>query len=438
MNLAFGSHIKSKFEFLLKSRILIAVSGGLDSVVLTHLCHNLKLDIALAHCNFNLRGNESDDDERFVTNLAETLDLEVFVESFDTKHYATQHKLSIQMAARELRYHWFYRLSEDLKFDYILTAHHVDDNLETVLINLTRGTGLSGLTGIPEVNETIVRPLLPFSRDDLESYAKANSYKWREDSTNASDKYLRNKLRHHVIPVLKEANPELLSNFKTTIENLNDASEMISDCIEAFTKRALVSVDETQLKFKISEFKTLKNPKTYLYELFHDYGFTQWDDVTNLLDAQSGKQIFSNTHRLLKDREHLILTEVSHSSLNKVSYNIQKEDAKVETPAGILFFDEADAIFGKRTNVVFVDKDKLTFPLTLRKWHEGDYFYPSGMTGKKKLSKYFKDEKLSLVDKENIWLLSSNDAIVWVLGMRNDDRFKVTQKTKTILKITLN
>ncbi|MEM5566879.1 tRNA lysidine(34) synthetase TilS [Psychroserpens sp. AS72] len=439
----FSNHIAKNLSFLKESKLLIAVSGGLDSVVLTHLCHQLNLNMSLAHCNFNLRGNESDGDEEFVLELAENLELEVFIESFSTEEFAKQHKLSTQVAARELRYNWFFDVAESLNFDYILTAHHADDNLETFLINLTRGTGLSGLTGIPEINDNIVRPLLPFSREELVGYAKSNTLKWREDSSNASDKYLRNKLRHHVIPVLKETNPNVLQNFKTTLDNLNDTADIVAESLIVLSEKAIEPFDGQQLKFKISEFKNVKNPRAYLYGIFHSYGFTQWDDIVNLLDAQSGKQVFSNEYRLVKDREHLILTDLNagdecHSERSEESLKIKATDKKIKTPAGILFFDEADAIFGKRTNVIFVDRDQLKFPLEIRKWKEGDVFYPLGMRGKKKLSKYFKDEKMSLIDKENVWLLISEEKVVWVLNRRADERFKITDKTTNILKIELN
>jgi len=436
----FKNHITNNLSFLKEAKLLIAISGGLDSVILTHLCHKLKLNISLAHCNFNLRGKESDADESFVLELAENLDLEVFIEHFSTNAYAKDNKLSIQVAARELRYSWFSDLADSLHFDYIVTAHHADDNLETFLINLTRGTGLSGLTGIPEINENIVRPLLPFSREELETYAKANHLKWREDSSNSSDKYLRNKLRHHVIPVLKETNPELLQNFNTTIENLKDTADIVEESLRAVAKRAIIDLDEHKMVLDILPFKKANNPKAYLYEMFKDYGFTAWDDILDLLDAQSGKQIFSDHYRLVKDREHLILTELNHSKLGKTeeSIVIKETDKTIQTPAGTLFFDEADALFGKRTNVIFVDTSKLKFPLTLRQWQKGDVFYPLGMKGKKKLSKYFKDEKLSLIDKENVWLLISEENIVWVLNRRADDRFKVTDKTTRILQIKLD
>jgi tRNA(Ile)-lysidine synthase len=437
----FTNHIENQLPFLKEARLLIAISGGLDSVVLTHLCHELKLDITLAHCNFNLRGAESDGDEAFVLELADNLDLDVFIEHFSTNEFAKDQKLSTQMAARDLRYNWFSELAGSLHFDYIVTAHHADDNLETFLINLSRGTGLSGLTGIPEINEHIVRPLLPFSREQLELHAKDHHLKWREDSSNASDTYLRNKLRHHVIPVLKETNANLLQNFKTTLEHLKDTSDIVEESLRAVAKRAIVDLDEHKMVLDILPFKKANNPKAYLYEMFKDYGFTAWDDMVDLLEAQSGKYLFSKEYRLVKDRTHLILTHRNDDvikSSSDASFIIEKAAINIQTPAGTLSFDEAAAVVGHQSHVIFVDQSKLKFPLTLRQWEEGDVFHPLGMKGKKKLSKYFKDEKLSLIAKENVWLLISEDTIVWVLNRRADERFKVTHKTSTIVKIEFN
>lgn len=433
----FKNHINQSLSILKEAKLLIAISGGLDSVVLTYLCHNLGLNIALAHCNFKLRGTESDDDEQFVLDVAKQLHLEVFVEHFDTESYSKSKQLSIQMAARELRYEWFYDLAEHLNFDYILTAHHSDDNIETFLINLTRGSGLKGLTGIPEINGNIVRPLLPFSRIKLEHYAKGKNIEWREDSSNASDNYLRNKLRHRIIPQLKEIAPELESNFNKTISNLKDSEDIVQESVTALSNSAISENDEHQIKFKISEFKKMNNPKAYVFEVFKDYGFTEWNDVFRLLDAQSGKHVFSETHRLIKDRDDLILTDRCHTERSEESMIITKVDKKIQTPCGTLFFEEADVLLSKQSNVIYVDRDTLKFPLKLRRWQKGDVFFPIGMTGKKKLSKYFKDEKFSLVDKENIWLLTSESKIVWIIGRRADERFKVTNNTKHILEIRL-
>lgn len=431
----FQNHINKNLNFLTENKLLIAISGGLDSVVLTHLCYNLKLNIALAHCNFNLRGKESDADENFVLQLAEDLNLEVFIQNFETETYAKQHKLSTQMSARELRYQWFKELSEQLGFHHILTAHHADDNLETFLINLSRGTGLEGLTGIPEINENLVRPLLPFSRVDIEEYAKAKNLQWREDSSNASAKYLRNKLRLEVIPKLKEINPQLLQNFKKTIAHLQGSKVIIDDSIGVISNRVIQDINDDNISFNITEINKLSYPKAYLYELLKDYNFTQWNDIYDLLEAQSGKQIFSKTHRLTKDRGCLLLSEINCQANRTIS--ISETDKKTQTPFGILYFDEVEVLSKKDLQAVYVDKELLKFPLTVRQWQESDYFYPFGMIGKKKLSKYFKDEKLSLIDKENVWLLCSENNIVWVINRRADNRFKVTEKTKQIIKIEL-
>ena len=429
------NHINKNLAFLKESKILIAISGGIDSVVLTHLCYKLKLNIALAHCNFNLRGNESDGDEQFVLQFAEGLDLEVFIQNFDTENYAKTNKQNIQIAARELRYNWFSDLAKQLNFDYILTAHHADDNLETFLINFTRGTGLEGLKGIPEVNGQLVRPLLPFSNEAIAAYAKTNNITWRDDSSNATTKYVRNKLRHQVVPLLKEINPSLLQSFQNTLSNLSDTTDIVEDSKNAFLERAIERADAIQTIFKISEFKTLKNPKAYLFEVFKSYGFTEWNDVLSLLDAETGKQLFSKTHRLIKNREQLLLTEITSEIEESIS--ILKTDKIVETTFGSLFFEEADAILEKQKNCIYVDVNTLDFPLNLRKWQEGDVFYPLGMTGKKKVSKYLKDEKLSILDKEQVWVLCSENELVWVVNHRADNRFKVTKNTKDILKITL-
>ena len=432
---AFQDHINEKLAFLTESKLLIAISGGIDSVVLTHLCAQSHLNFSLAHCNFNLRGDESDADEIFITDLADLLDKEVFIQHFDTTAYAEEHKCSIQMAARELRYNWFTELAEQLKFDYVLTAHHADDNLETFLINFTRGTGLEGLTGIPVVNGLFVRPLLPFSNETIKAFAEENRIKWREDSSNASIKYLRNKLRHEVIPILKTINPNLLQSFQSTLDNLNDTADIVEESVQAVLNRAIVNIDSKKVIYNISEFNKLNNPKAYLFEIFKDYGFKEWDDVLNLLDAQPGKFVHSDSHRLIKDRGHLILTDAEPLAFEP--RKIPDLNNPVETPLGTLVFTEVDVIFNDSSTSIFVDKDKLQFPLILRTKKEGDVIFPSGMSGKKTLSKYFKDEKFSLLDKENALLLCSNEAIVWILGKRVDDRFKVDSNTKNIIKIEL-
>lgn len=434
----FQKYINQNLPFLSKGKLLVTISGGIDSVILAHLCKQAKYDFALAHCNFNLRGKESDADQDFVEQLAKDLQVEVFIKSFDTNTVAEKLKISTQMAARDLRYSWFDVLCTQKQFDYILTAHHADDNLETFLINLSRGTGLDGLTGIPEVNDNIVRPLLKFSREEIVSFAKANNFKWREDSSNASTKYLRNKLRHDVIPVLKEMNTELLHNFETTQSNLKYSKSIIKDAVKRIYKE-VVSIEDAVIKLNIKKLQELPNTNAYVFELLKDFNFTAWKDVYNLLDAQSGKQVFSATHRLVKDRDYLLVTGVSDAinSTNEVSISIAEDVKSIEIPFGVLSFKTTQQIEESSKSVLYIDKDLLKFPLTIRKWEKGDYFYPLGMQGKKKLSKFFKDEKYSLLEKEKALVLCSGEDVVWLINKRGDNRYKVTEKTKNILKITL-
>lgn len=405
----------------------------MDSVVLAHLCSKLNLNIALAHCNFNLRGNESDEDENFVIELADNLELEVFIERFETEVYARTQKISIQMAARELRYKWFEDLKETLGFDYIFTAHHANDNLETVLINFVRGTGLEGLTGIPETNGNIIRPLLAFSREEIEDYARISHLKWREDSSNTSVKYLRNKIRHEILPKLFELNPKMLETFEVTRNNLNESAALVDDYISALFPR-IAKEEEFGYSFRIKLLKTIPHLKAVLYELFKSFGFTEWNDVYDLLEAQPGKIVYSKTHRLIKDRENLLLTLLPDPEERE--FEILAGEEVVMLPIGTFQFEEVGELSEADAKTIFLDLNKLQFPLTVRKWEKGDYFIPFGMKGKKKLSKFFKDEKLSLPEKENCWLLCSRNEIVWVIGHRADARFRVEKETSTILKLT--
>ena len=339
------------------------------------------------------------------------------------------------MAARELRYNWFKELLHQLHFDYILTAHHADDNLETFLINFTRGTGINGLTGIPPLNDNIVRPLLLFSRENIENYAKENSIAWREDSSNSSRKYLRNKLRHEVLPVLKEINPQLLDSFQNTLENLKGSTTIIEDRLEVFKMQTEVISNHAIASYKISEFKKLNSPKAYLFELFKDYGFTEWNDVLNLLDAQSGKFVQSQSHRLIKHRDILLLAELKTDTYSAITIN--EGELHVKAPFGELQFETIDDFSKNTDSEIYIDKSILQYPLTLRVWEDGDVFQPSGMAGKKKVSKYLKDEKVSLLEKENTWLLLSGNDVIWVVGKREDERFIVDKNAKKISRIKL-
>ncbi|PHS64032.1 MAG: tRNA lysidine(34) synthetase TilS [Flavobacterium sp.] len=431
----FNHHINEKFPFLKEKKILIACSGGLDSVVLTRLLKDLQFNISLAHCNFSLRGVESDGDEEFVEKLADKLSVPIFTKTFDTKTYANTHKISTQMAARDLRYEWFDELINNFNFDYLLTAHHLDDDLETFLINLSRGTGLRGLTGIPENNEKIIRPLLNFTRQDLLKHAQKETINWREDSSNSKVEYLRNKLRLEVIPKLKETDERLLKNFQQTQKHLKESLLLVEDYM-VLIQNLVFTESANGLKIDIYKLQELPNTKALLYELLFPFGFKAWEDILDLLNAQTGKQIFSNTHRLLKDRSDFLLTKISIENSSK-SIFVSEELKPIEIPFQ-LQFEKVSEVKKLFKNIVYIDFEKLNFPLEIRQWKEGDYFYPFGMKGKKKLSKFFKDEKLSLVAKEKVRVLCTHNVIVWVMGMRLDDRFKVTKNTKKIVKIAYN
>jgi tRNA(Ile)-lysidine synthase len=431
----FQNHLSIHFPFLKGKKLLLAVSGGLDSMVLLHLFQQLDYEIMVLHCNFQLRGLESFGDQQFIQEYTGQQNIPLSFTQFDTETFAKDYKLSTQLAARELRYSWFYEQLEIQEGDYILTAHHADDNLETFFINLSRGTGLDGLTGIPAQNDTVIRPLLLFTRKEIEEYATKQDLKWREDSSNASDKYLRNKIRHHLIPILKELNPNFMSSFEKTQGYLQESKELVDDAaVMVYQQVAKEKGDE--IYFDLNQLLKLSNYKSYLYQWLTEFGFTAWDDIYDLVTNQSGKQVFAPQFRLVKDREYLILSPLQESKAEK-EFLIEENQIKVNFPLNLLFSNvtEMETV---SNSAIFVDKDTLQFPLTLRHWNEGDVFQPFGMNGQsKKLSKLFKDEKLSLIDKENIWLLCSDNQIVWVVGIRQDDRFKINSKTKTILKIAI-
>ena len=428
------NHCNQHFPFLKQKKVLLAVSGGLDRMVLVYLFQQLHYEIGVAHCNFQLRGLESFEDQNFIQNYAEANSLPIFITQFDTQAFAQDYKLSIQVAARELRYNWFYELLETQNFDYVLTAHHADDNLETFLINLSRGTGLDGLTGIPEQNDKVIRPLLAFSRQEIEAYAKQNAIQWREDSSNASDKYLRNKIRHDVVPILKELNTDFIASFQKTQEYLQQAQVMVEDASIMVYQQVAKEVGE-EIHFDLKKLKPLPNYKSYLYQWLREFGFSAWDDVYDLVDSQSGKQIFSSHFRLIKNRTTLILSPLEVVD-DKEEFYISKNQKEVKVPLNLSICKVTD-ISDTTIESIFVDEMKLEFPLVLRRWKEADSFQPFGMKGKsKKVSKFFKDEKLSLIEKEKTWLLCSNNQIVWIVGMRQDERFKNDETTKKMLKIT--
>ena len=431
----FQNHLSIHFSFLQGKKLLLAVSGGLDSMVLVHLMQQLNYEIVVLHCNFQLRGLESFGDQQFVQEYSNMNAIPFVFTQFDTEAFATDFKVSTQVAARELRYSWFYEQIEIQNADYILTAHHADDNLETFIINLSRGTGLDGLIGIPAQNEKVIRPLLSFSRQEIVEYAVANKIEWREDSSNASDKYLRNKIRHHLIPILKELNPTFISSFEKTQSFLKEAQELVDDAA-IMVYQQVAREEGEEIYFDLARLLQLPNYSSYLYQWLTEFGFTAWEDIYELVNSQSGKQVLAPEFRLIKDRDYLILSPLK-LHLDQQEFVIESIQSKVNFPLK-LDFSVVNAIESISNSTIFVDYEKLEFPLVLRHWREGDVFQPFGMEGKsKKVSKLFKDEKLSLVDKESTWLLCSTNQVVWVVGIRQDERFKIDSKTKKILKITI-
>ena len=434
----FKSHIEQNFPYVIKDKILVAVSGGLDSMVLTNLCLKLGFKISIAHCNFCLRDSESDLDEKFVRDFAESNSVPFFSKSFQTKLHSKRYGLSIQMAARELRYEWFSYLQSKHDFDWVFTAHHTDDNIETFIINLSRGCNIHALSGIPEKNDGIIRPLLIFNRGDLLNYAIDSKLKWREDSSNSSLDYQRNRVRHSIIPFLKEVFPNFNKNFNKTKKYISSSLDLINNHIINIEKDIIIFSSKYEKHFDVSKIKSLVSVKSYLYPLFFKFGFTDWNEIYNLLEAQSGKEIHSKTHRIIKDRKVLILVS------NQILLPKEQIISSLEKP---IYIDHMNCLLrinkssrisnNSDDNVIYIDDTQLEYPLILRPWKNGDYFFPKGFNKRKKLSKFFKDEKLSVVDKSKLMLLCSKDKIVWILGIRQDSRFIATSKSKSISKISI-
>lgn len=416
-------------------QILIAVSGGIDSVALLCLFEEAGYKIAIAHCNFHLRGVESDADASFVASLANEKSIRFYRKDFNTEEVARERGISIQMAARDLRYTWFEEVRNKEKYDLIATAHNLDDVLETFFINLSRGTGIRGLSGIPSKAGKVIRPLLFASREEIIDYAEKKGIRYREDSSNASEKYLRNKIRHKLLPLLEEQNPSFRRSLMETITKLSETEKIFSEEMDKL-KNELMIFGKNQVLIPIENLDKLRSQKTVLYEILADYNFgpSTIEDICNSLGGPPGKQFFSQSHRLVKDRKELILTPLSEEENRK--YYIELEQGQIYDPVNlewvIIEYSEKFDIL-KDPNIACLDLDMLNFPLILRHWQAGDYFQPFGMQDMKKMSDFLIDEKVSLPDKENVWLLAMGQKIVWVLGRRIDDRFKITEQTRQVL-----
>ena len=431
----------SKHELFDKTdRILLAVSGGLDSVVLLDLFVNAGYSCGIAHCNFTLRGEESDIDEEFVVNLASEKRLPVYVQRFDTEDYARLKGISLQMAARKLRYDWFEETRSRYGYSYISLAHNKDDIVETFLINITRGTGIKGISGIKPKSGYIVRPLLFAGRHEIQDYADTCKLVYREDSSNATTKYARNKIRHNILPVFRQINPRFNETVIENIDRFYEAEQIYQEAVDSVKNRILVHNTDGSYGLIIDELARLRHIKTYLFEMLKPFGFNEdeTDEIVMSLTSESGKQFFSSTDRLVKDRHMLLVTSLPEQ-INMLYY-IEKDTKEITEPVNMKFsyfenYGSPDLDKGPET--AFLDAGLLDFPLVLRKWRQGEYFRPLGMKDFKKLSDFFIDQKMSLVEKEQTWILDSGGRIAWIAGKRTDDRFRVTPATSVILKIEL-
>lgn len=436
----FIKNINNERLFTTKNKLLIAVSGGLDSAVLCHLCQKAGYHFAIAHCNFKLRGAESTRDEAFVTTLAKQYAVPIFCTQFDTANYATTHKKSIQVAARELRYNYFDTLVQEHKFDCILTAHHANDNVETVLMNFFKGTGINGLTGIAATQKKLIRPLLFATRSQIENYATENDIAYVEDSSNNKNDYTRNFLRNDWLPAIEKIYPQASVNIINNINRFTDVAYLYNESI-AKIKKSLLEYKGNEVHIPILKLAKTKPLPTILYEIIQAYNFApaQVPEVQKLFDADTGKYINSATHRILKNRQWLI---ISNNALPTESKHIV-----VETKNEIVLFENKSIQistlpyinqYSQSSSVAYLQLKNITFPLLLRKYKQGDYFYPLGMQKKKKLNRFFIDQKLSALQKEEVWVIEdATKKIIWVVGYRIDDRFKVNPGETDILKLSL-
>ncbi|MFH2143146.1 MAG: tRNA lysidine(34) synthetase TilS [Bacteroidota bacterium] len=432
----FNTFILKNQLFEETDRIILAVSGGIDSMTMLDLFSKTDNEFCIAHCNFKLRGKESDYDELFVKKVASENDIPFYSKSFNTKQYAEKNKISIQMAARELRYSWFEHLLKKLSYEYVAVAHNADDVVETFMINISKGTGIKGLSGIKPKSRQVVRPLLFADRSKIETYAISNNVQYREDSSNHSDKYYRNFIRHKILPVCQELNPGFKNNILDTIKILKSTSSIFYEKISE-VKEQIIQEAGNKIFIDIKKLQNLSTPDAYLYEFLFPYGFN-YEQVINIIssmDKQSGKKYLSQSHILVKDRDKLI---ISKNEISDHEFYIIGSNRKIEHPLSLncsIISNSEKLIVPKERNIAWLDADKLVFPLKIRKWEKGDHFVPLGMSNFKKLSDFFSDNKFSIIDKSETWILTSESDIVWVVNHRIDNRYKVTNNTKNIFEV---
>ncbi|WP_426670351.1 tRNA lysidine(34) synthetase TilS [Mucilaginibacter sp. McL0603] len=430
----FTDFIEQNNLFKPDSKILAAVSGGMDSVLMVHLLKAAEYNFGIAHCNFQLRGDEAIADQQFVKQLAAQLNIPFHAIDFDTKKYAADKKISIQMAARDLRYQWFAQVSQQANYDVISLAHHQNDAIETILLNLTRGTGVAGLHGILPRNGSIVRPLLFLKRDEIQDIVTANGLAYVEDSSNSSVKYARNKIRLEVVPKLKELNPALEKTFEQNLKHFRGLETLLDQKL-AELKKSIFIIHQDELHLSIEEIKKLHPQSLLLFGLLQEYGFNEStvDDIISALDKHSGRIFESTDFTLILDREKLILSK-KHERLNDVvRIDEGQHEVNYNNYRLNILHDDSALIIRDNPLAVSVDSDLLIYPLTLRHWQQSDHFYPLGMKTRQKLSDFFIHQKIPLHEKTLIPLLvNGNGEIIWIGGYRPDERYKVSKKTKKV------
>lgn len=435
----FNKYIRSEDLFDEEDRLLLAVSGGIDSMVMLNLFSDTSYKIAAAHCNFGLRAAESDDDQVFVEQQCKRINIPLYTRRFDTVARASERGTSLQMAARDLRYEWFEKLCIEYGYSRVAIAHNKNDLVETFLLNLSRGTGIRGLSGIKPRNDKIVRPLLFAGRDQITMYAGNLNIQFREDSSNLEIKYKRNRIRHRIIPEFEALSASFTESVVHTANRLKEAEIIIFRDIETHFNSICVKKDR-EYYLGIDALLKLNPLNTYLFEFLRRWKFPKElvPDIITSLSSPPGKQFYSPTHRLVKDRDYLIITPRISESVSR--YYIDEDDTEIHEPVLMKIRrikNNPPFRIPASSKVACLDLHLLHFPLIIRKWEKGDYFRPLGMSGLKKVSDYFIDKKLSLVDKENTWIVASGNKVVWIAGHRLDDRFKITGRTKDILIIEL-
>ncbi|MCO6500161.1 MAG: tRNA lysidine(34) synthetase TilS [Vicingus serpentipes] len=435
----FKTYYQKNDLFSSSDKILLAVSGGKDSMAMIHLFRDCNLTFGVAHCNFSLRGAESDADEELVKSVCEKHNIPFHQTTFNTNNYAEQNGISIQMAARELRYDWFEKIREENGYDYVATAHHKNDVAETMLINLIKGTGLSGLHGIRNKKDKIVRPILCFTRQEINQFILEEQIDFREDKSNSEVKYTRNRIRHSVIPEMEAINPSVVETLNVEAEQFLELEKILHDKIEDEKKR-LFRDERGMISISIYELKKLNPLTSYLYLLLKDYGFNKSDitDVIHSMDGESGKRFYSSTHELTKDRDVFLLQDRQNVESEKFIINELADIEKLPISFSYSLKNyDSDIEIQKSKDFAYLDIEKIQFPLIMRKWRKGDTFQPYGMKGRKKLSDYWIDNKVPLPEKKEKWVLEANGKIIWLVGERIDDNYKLTNQSNKVLLLQL-